>query len=306
MFGDEDVLLWPEAKAVAVIAGGNFYLIDDDNPSSYSTLESQRSASGMMLDEHRNILVVAAGYGAHAFDLSRKPLWIKGPGAYIHRIVSCVGGVITVEIDDEIGGPLETVRISTEEESVADRRYLERLLTILEAHSEVDRLDPGLSDIEIRAVEGRFRFTFPPDLSGLLQFMVPIGKHFPNWRGDPDELQKYFDLPFEGVWFDVEHNGFWLSEWGAMPSDPQARHQIVRQAILDAPRLVPIYSHRYIPSAPYCNGNPVFSVHQTDIIYYGNDLADYFHREFWVPLPSWAARTPRPIQFWDDALKWRA
>jgi hypothetical protein len=162
-----------------------------------------------------------------------------------------------------------------------------------------------LSDVEIQALERRFKCGFPPDLRGLLQFVVPIGKHFPNWRGDPDELQKRFDLPFEGVWFDVEHSGFWLPEWGAMPSDPQARREIVRQAISEAPRLFPIFSHRYVPNGPYRNGNPIFSVHQTDIIYYGNDLADYFHHEFQVPLPEWAAREPRPIRFWDDALKWR-
>src|SRR5690348_2002419 len=56
-FGVDDVLLWPEAKAVAVIAGGDFYLIDDDDTNSYSTLGSQCSANGMMLDERHNVLV---------------------------------------------------------------------------------------------------------------------------------------------------------------------------------------------------------------------------------------------------------
>jgi hypothetical protein len=52
---------------------------------------------------------------------------------------------------------------------------------------------------------------------------------------------------------------------------------------------------RYIPAEPNESRNPVFSVHQTDIIHYGNDLADYFQREFQVPLPDRAAREPRPI-----------
>ncbi len=46
------------------------------------------------------------------------------------------------------------------------------------------------------------------------------------------------------------------------------------------PKLIPIYSHRYIPSSLNEIGNPVYSVHQTDIIYYGKDLWDYFNIEF--------------------------
>lgn len=42
-----------------------------------------------------------------------------------------------------------------------------------------------------------------------------------------------------------------------------------------APRLIPICSHRYIPEEPHDAGNPVFSVMQSDVIYYGADLANY-------------------------------
>jgi len=45
---------------------------------------------------------------------------------------------------------------------------------------------------------------------------------------------------------------------------------------------IPVYSHRYLPSEPKATGNPVLSVHQTDIIYYGNDLASYFSRSMKV------------------------
>jgi hypothetical protein len=49
-------------------------------------------------------------------------------------------------------------------------------------------------------------------------------------------------------------------------------------------------------------GNPVFSVHQTDIIYYGVDLRDYLIHEFLArenvgvwPIPASVRRVP----FWD-------
>ena len=307
--GGAEAILWPEANAVAVIAGGDFYLIDAKDPDSYTTLGSQCIASEVVLNEHRNVLVVAEGYGLHAFDTNRNRIWLKGPSGFIRRIVGSAGTSVTVEIEDEDGGPLarppEIVQISMEEESVDDRRYLDRLFAFLEAHPSVDRIEPGLSTVEVQALERQFKFMFPPDLRTLFGFMVPVGKHFPNWRGDPAELQEWFDWPFEGICFDVEHNGFWLPAWGSKPTEAQARREIVRHAIAAAPRLIPIYSHRYVPSAPCSDGNPVFSVYQTDIIYSGNDLADYFHHEFGVPLPTWAARKPKPIWFWEHSLSWR-
>jgi hypothetical protein len=189
-----------------------------------------------------------------------------------------------------------------------DNAYLETVFATLRSQPHIlERLDPGLTDSEVDAVQRKFGFDFPPDLRAFLQYVLPIGKGFPNWRDDSDANLRYrLDGPLDGIWFDVEQAGwFWLAEWGPKPAEEQARFQIVKSAVASAPRLIPIFVHRYIPAEPNDAGNPVFSVHQTDIIYYGNDLADYFHHEFGVPLPEWAARTPRPIRFWDDALRWR-
>ena len=52
---------------------------------------------------------------------------------------------------------------------------------------------------------------------------------------------------------------------------------------------------------PVRAGNPVFSVYQTDIIYYGGDLLSYFACEF-HGVAKW--HTPpldvRPIRFWSE------
>jgi hypothetical protein len=169
----------------------------------------------------------------------------------------------------------------------------------------VDRLDPGLSDAELDAVQNRFHFTFPPDLRAVLQFALPIGKQWLDWRSGSDhDIQARLGWPLEGIQFDIENSGFWLDEWGPKPEEGHRRSEVVRHVIDNAPRLIPVYSHRFIPVEPLDAGNPVFSVHQTDIIIYGNDLADYFHREFGVSLPGSAAREPRRIRFWSDALAW--
>lgn len=46
------------------------------------------------------------------------------------------------------------------------------------------------------------------------------------------------------------------------------------------PKLIPIYGHRYIPIVNGLDNPPIFSVYQTDVIYYGIDLENYFRIEF--------------------------
>jgi hypothetical protein len=69
------------------------------------------------------------------------------------------------------------------------------------------------------------------------------------------------------------------------------------------PKMVPVYGHRYLPGERGAFGHPVLSMWQTDIIYYGLDLADYIDREFgrrgqgedpWEP----EAR----VEFWRDLV----
>ncbi len=76
---------------------------------------------------------------------------------------------------------------------------------------------------------------------------------------------------------------------------------MIAEKVRDAPALIPIYEHRGIPNEPADAGNPVFSIVQTDIIVYGNDLADYLQREF--GRRSTALLQPaRSIRFWSDLL----
>ncbi len=163
--------------------------------------------------------------------------------------------------------------------------------------------DAGLTDAEVATAEGRFGFRFPPDLKAFLQTALPVGVRFPNWRsGGESSLRDWLDLPRRGILFDIEHNGFWLEEWGPRPQTLDEANRIANSLIDAAPRLIPIFIHRMMPADPHLPGNPVFSVHQTDIIYYGADLRHYFGHEFmagtggavWPP-----AESIRRIEFWD-------
>ena len=160
----------------------------------------------------------------------------------------------------------------------------------------------GLTDAEIVAPEDQFGFRFPPDLREFLQTALPQGPQFPDWRsGAEAALRERFDRPREGVLFDVEENGFWLDEWGSRPSSVAAALRLAGELVDAAPKLIPIFSHRMMPSEPHLPGNPVFSVHQTDIIHYGYDLADYLRHEFKLPGREPWPEQVRPIRFWDLA-----
>jgi hypothetical protein len=141
-------------------------------------------------------------------------------------------------------------------------------------------LAPGLSSKEIAVVESRFGMQFPPDYRALLMDALPISGDFVDWRhGDPIAIQRQFAWPYEGICFDIEHSDFWLPEWGPRPTSLTDAFAIAAQAVQQAPVLIPICGHRYIPATPSESGNPIFSVYQTDIIYYGRDLLEYLENE---------------------------
>src|SRR5436190_3906358 len=173
------------------------------------------------------------------------------------------------------------------------------------------QFDPGLTDGEVSRVEECYRFRFPPDLREFLQTGLPRGDGFPDWRsGTESVLRNWLLVPQDGVLFDVEHNDFWLPEWGPKPGTLVEALRVAGELISDAPKLIPVYGHRMMPDEPQTAGNPVFSVHQTDIIYYGFDFDDYLRHEFSLPdRRPWPSEIPA-IRFWDidrfQEVRWGA
>jgi len=179
------------------------------------------------------------------------------------------------------------------------RSYLFGLINASATAYRVE-FDAGLTDAEVFETEKKFGFRFPTDLRDFLQTALPRGPQFPNWRaGDERVLREWLDLPRQGILFDIEHNGFWLPEWGPRPDSLIEAFAVASEIIGAAPRLIPVYAHRMMPDEPHLDGNPVFSVHQTDIIYYGFDLADYFRHEFQLAGRQLWPEHIRPIRFWD-------
>ena len=173
------------------------------------------------------------------------------------------------------------------------------------------QFDIGLTNSEVKEIETLFGIHFPPDLKLFLQTALPISKSFPNWRlaltndGEKEDILRLLNSPLTGMLFDIDNNSFWVKDWGAKPESQEEKHRIAEKNYLLYPKLIPIYSHRFIPSRPLEVDNPIISVHQMDIIYYGYDLLSYFEDEFEIKLPeiSKAPTQPKKIEFWDLVIE---
>lgn len=180
------------------------------------------------------------------------------------------------------------------------------------------RIERGLTEAEFVRIEVEFGFEFADDHRAFLAAGLPVSvphddlpgvisayrEPWPDWRdGDSAKLRERVDWPRAGVLFDVEHNAFWDDSWGPRPSEIGPALENARRGLAAVPTLVPVYGHRYLPAGRGNHGHPVLSVWQTDIIYYGLDLADYIDREFGTSDTRDASWNPRAsVEFWRDFL----
>ena len=94
-----------------------------------------------------------------------------------------------------------------------------------------------------------------------------------------------------------------MQVWGEKPSDIKEAVNLATIYFNKAPKLIPIYYHRYIPSSPFAYGNPIMSVHQTDIIYYGENLLSYLLVEFGIKKrKDIDFEKIKKIPFWSDII----
>ena len=212
----------------------------------------------------------------------------------------------------------------------------------------------GLSDEQIDKVEARWNIRFPPDYRLFLQRLHTVdkpmrcaryigheeataagngylatalvheprsymalreGPSFYDWIHGADSMRDTLENVVDGLIFDVENNILWPESWGAKPDTAEEREQCVREFVSAAPRLIPVYAHRFLLGEPCEAGNPVLSIMQSDIIVYGADLHDYFlieSGEMIAPDERDAVKAAKarisdilryePIPFWGELL----
>jgi hypothetical protein len=157
----------------------------------------------------------------------------------------------------------------------------------------------GLSEQEIAVIEQRYHLHFPPDYHLFLQVLhsvdrprvgagygddnniIPItAPSFYNWQTDTEAIQYVYERLGSGLFFAVQHDDLWPQSWGAKPATAEEQEARVRELVDAAPKLVPVFAHRYLLAEPCEAGNPVLSIMQSDIIIYDINLHDYFLDEF--------------------------
>lgn len=156
------------------------------------------------------------------------------------------------------------------------------------------------SDAELDRAEKIYELKFPPDLRRLLIRGTPLLNY--DWRTDTAAIRNMLRWPYDGLLFDVEHNSLWLKAWGNKPRGLAAQAEKLAELVAAAPKLIPLHGHRYLPASPCEDGNPVFSVYQSDIVYYGADLSDYLQREAYGGTDRKWPDAIKRIPFWTDLI----
>lgn len=163
----------------------------------------------------------------------------------------------------------------------------------------------GLSDEEICWIEHEYEIVFPEELKSFYKEVLPISKGFYNWRDKHNEnvteIKRVMSVPVQGIVENVEEID-WNEEWGQEPENLNERKRHIYDMALKAPKLIPIFSHRYIASFE-CKNPPIFSIYGTDIIYFAKSLADYFLVEFRIKENDiFMNDEVSYIPFWSDLL----
>ncbi|HEY0105226.1 MAG TPA: hypothetical protein VGB91_04020 [Rhizomicrobium sp.] len=165
----------------------------------------------------------------------------------------------------------------------------------------------GYTPTELDDIQAKWDLRFPPDLVVLYRErrrVVADEKYGSlDWTDTPDEkIRDALGWPLEGFLFDIRQ-GLWWPEWGDMPAGLDLRAEKLRAIFAEAPKLIPVCGHRYIPDTPHESGNPIFSVWQMDVIHYGANLDHYAGRENRVTLNADSEWPPlKPIPFWSRAV----
>lgn len=162
---------------------------------------------------------------------------------------------------------------------------------------------PGLSPREFNAVEEQLGFRLPEDFRFLFGNLQDPGRVFFPWSNfKKDDYDGLIDWVWRGIAFDIEH-GLWLDRWGKRPAGLIDAQEVAKTDFDTWPRLLPIFGHRFLAAEPCRDGNPIFSIKQTDIIYYGSDLAHYLGNEF---LANPRSNGPvQQIEVWSDFAEGR-
>ena len=161
---------------------------------------------------------------------------------------------------------------------------------------------PGLEEGEIREIEARWNVRFPTDYRRFLAVLnAPDRRRYSvgwsneppysmregedessyfDWRRDDADIAYAFEWTLRGLLFDVENDDLWMESWARRPDTENGRKAQLSAVYADAPPLNPVFGHRFMLAQTLEAGNPMLSIWQADIIFYGANLRNFLLLEF--------------------------
>ncbi|WP_064965754.1 hypothetical protein [Tenacibaculum ovolyticum] len=103
--------------------------------------------------------------------------------------------------------------------------------------------------------------------------------YFYNWNTDIDNIRRELNYVYEDLLKDTLEHGLWLRSWGTKPESIDDRKKIFTRWYHNAPKLIPIYGHRFVISEPKEMDNTILSIMGSDTIIYGVNMRHYLLNE---------------------------
>ncbi|OBB33155.1 hypothetical protein A5792_12145 [Mycolicibacterium peregrinum] len=124
-----------------------------------------------------------------------------------------------------------------------------RAVDILAEHGQW-RIEPGLTEAELAALESRFSLWLNEDHRDFLSAGLPVGDGWPDWRNADDvTLRAHIGRPVRELLHAVRTGGLWHPAWGDNPGGDAAL-KLASAKLAEEPRVVPVYGVTFLKQGP--------------------------------------------------------
>ena len=171
----------------------------------------------------------------------------------------------------------------------------------------------GLDEAELSRAEEMVNIRFPASLREVLRLGLPVGwgdyppDLFPRWNDftaeNVERLRDWIEQPVQWLKRDVDRNGFWADSWGAKPEDAEKTTARFDEIAAQAPRLIPLFGHRFTVSGTFSDDPPIFSSVGMDTIRYGSNFDGWIRAELDRDWTGGNKETVPRVPFWDDVVE---
>jgi hypothetical protein len=160
----------------------------------------------------------------------------------------------------------------------------------------------GMPEEDIDKMEKKYNITFSPEHREFLRVLHTLDKKcyyededdldengspkvkaysfFYNWYTEEEKIKDMLQWPFRTILQDIMGpNKVWVKSWGTKPSSDEEKEAMFLEWYNKAPKLLPIYGHRFVVSGIDMPDRPILSVWGSDTIIYGWNLRHYLLNE---------------------------